>query len=134
MKTFMGFLIEVSMKTLTSYKKKAADSASAADEVGDFKRGNKRFSGIIKATKKQFAKDTIGVREDADPLNVPTPTVNTIADKHNVSVEEIESQLKKGIAVEKEHTTHEDVAREIALDHLNENPDYYTKLATVEKS
>lgn len=47
---------EVSMTTLTSYKKKAGEQASAADKAGDFKKGNKRFSGIMKATKKQFAK------------------------------------------------------------------------------
>ena len=48
---------EVSMNTLTSYKKKAGEAASAADKAGDFKTGNKRFSGIMRATKKQFAKD-----------------------------------------------------------------------------
>lgn len=74
------------------------------------------------------------LKEDSDPLNVPTPTVKTIADKHNVSVEKIEAQLKMGIDTESEHTTHADVAREIALDHLNEKPDYYTKLDKVEKS
>ncbi len=61
-------------------------------------------------------------------LDVPTFTVEAIAKKHGVSVETIQAQLKKGIEVEKEHTTKEDVAREIALDHLNENPSYYTKL------
>jgi hypothetical protein len=61
-------------------------------------------------------------------LDVPTHSIEDIAKKHGVSVETIESQLKKGIDVEKEHTTHPDVAREIALDHLGEKPDYYTKL------
>jgi len=37
-------------------------------------------------------------------------------------------QLKKGIEVEKEHTTNEEIAKKIALDHLAEHPDYYTKL------
>jgi hypothetical protein len=72
------------------------------------------------------------VKEDADPLDVPTPTVEAIAKKHNVPVEQIEAQLKKGIEVETEHTTDADVAKEIALDHLNEKPDYYTQLAKVE--
>ncbi|ATV46324.1 hypothetical protein [Lake Baikal phage Baikal-20-5m-C28] len=57
-------LDEISNATLTSYKQKAGEQASAADKVGDFKKGNKRFSGIIKATKKQFANDL--KKEDLD--------------------------------------------------------------------
>lgn len=56
-------LSELSNTTLASYKKKAGDSASAADKAGNFPLGNKRFSGIIKATKKQFANDTKNVSE-----------------------------------------------------------------------
>lgn len=41
-------------------------------------------------------------------------------------------ELAQGILVEREHTTEDDVAREIALDHLTEDPHYYTKLATIE--
>ena len=39
-------------------------------------------------------------------------------------------QLQKGIKVEMEHTT--DLAREIATDHLTENPKYYDMLAKIE--
>jgi phosphopantetheine adenylyltransferase len=48
---------ELSNDTLGSYKKKAGEQASAADKVGDTKKADKRFSGIIKATKKQFVND-----------------------------------------------------------------------------
>ena len=60
-------LNELSTATLASYKKKAGADASKADKEGDFKRGNKRFSGIVKATKKQFANDTKqGVAEGSE--------------------------------------------------------------------
>lgn len=65
--------------------------------------------------------------------SVKTLTPEEIAKKHNVDVSAINSQLKKGIAVEKEHTTSEKVAREIALDHLAELPDYYDRLKKVEE-
>ena len=68
-----------------------------------------------------------------EALDVRTPDVEAIAKKHGVSVKEIEAQLKKGIAVEKEHTSDEATAREIALDHLGEFPDYYDRLAKAEK-
>jgi len=42
--------------------------------------------------------------------------------------ESLIKQLEQGIEVEKEHTSDEIKAAEIALDHLKEKPDYYTKL------
>jgi hypothetical protein len=42
-------------------------------------------------------------------------------------------QLKMGIKHEMEHTSSKEIAREIALDHLAEDPKYYTKLNTIEK-
>lgn len=40
--------------------------------------------------------------------------------------------LAKGIKVEKEHTKDEALAREIAMDHLTEDPEYYDKLEAIE--
>jgi hypothetical protein len=51
-------LDEISNEKLAQYKTAAAADAGKADKEGDFKRGDKRFSGIVKATKKQFANDT----------------------------------------------------------------------------
>ena len=61
---------ELSNELLGNYKKKAGEQASAADKAGDFKTGNKRFSGIVKATKKQFANDV--KEETLDELNKDT--------------------------------------------------------------
>lgn len=51
------FLNELSNDTLASYKKKAGADATAADKAGDTKKADKRFSGIVKATKKEFDND-----------------------------------------------------------------------------
>jgi len=48
---------ELSNTTLGSYKAKSAAQASAADKKGNFKKADKRFSGITRATNKQFAND-----------------------------------------------------------------------------
>ncbi len=45
-----------------------------------------------------------------------------------------QDQLKQGIKVEMEHTSSKKVATEIAMDHLTEDPQYYTKLKKVEKA
>jgi hypothetical protein len=54
---------ELSSELLGRYKKAAGASASAADAKGDMATGNKRFSGIMKATKKQFNND---MKEEVD--------------------------------------------------------------------
>ena len=59
-------LTELSPDTLSSYKKAAGADATAADAAGDYARGNKRFKGIVRATKKQFANDTKGVAEGSN--------------------------------------------------------------------
>ena len=50
-------LNEISSEVLAKYKTSAGKAASEADKKGDFETGNKRFKGIVQATKKQFAKD-----------------------------------------------------------------------------
>jgi len=42
-------------------------------------------------------------------------------------------QLKMGIEIEYEHTDDRKTAAKIALDHLKEIPDYYTRLVKMEK-
>ena len=69
---------------------------------------------------------------DQPPLDVPTPTPAEIAQKHGIELSMIEDQLQMGIKVEMEHTEDPFAAMEIALDHLNEMPNYYDELATIE--
>ena len=62
-------------------------------------------------------------------VQVPTKLTKGLRRKlyENIDPEE----LKKGIEVEKEHTDDPRIAMKIALDHLAEDPKYYTKLATL---
>ena len=47
----------------------------------------------------------------------------------NLNSEDVDpDQLEIGIAVEMEHTDLPEISLEIALDHLSENPTYYTEL------
>ena len=59
-------------------------------------------------------------------------TLDDIAAKHGVDKDKLEKQLEKGIKVEAEHTTDKAIAREIAMDHLFEDPKYYDKLSKIE--
>jgi hypothetical protein len=60
---YSGGLEELSTNQLARYKTAAAKDARAADQEGDFKRGDKRFHGIVQATKKQFDNDSKKVDE-----------------------------------------------------------------------
>ncbi len=59
-------------------------------------------------------------------------TVEQIAKKHRLEVSFIQKQLDMGEPIEHEHTKDHDLARDIALQHLDEIPDYYTRLKKME--
>ena len=59
---------ELSTDLLGRYKTKAAAQASAADKKGNFKKADKRFSGITRATNKQFANDA--KKEEVEALDL----------------------------------------------------------------
>lgn len=71
------------------------------------------------------------LKEDLD-IPKDAPSVEAIAKKHKVSVDYVKQQLKVGMKVEAEHGKNPGTEREIALDHLNERPDYYKRLKKVE--
>jgi hypothetical protein len=60
-------------------------------------------------------------------------SLQDIADKFNVSVDKIQAQIKKGVGIESEHTDDKEKAKEIAMDHITEFPDYYDRLEKMEK-
>lgn len=66
-------------------------------------------------------------------LNKRTPSLDTLSKKYSISKDKLEKELERGIEVELEHTDDKEVAKEIALDHLGEAPDYYEKLKKVEE-
>ena len=83
----------------------------------------KRFKHFIKESKNKIPG---GVSDGM--------SIEDIAKKHKVSVDVIKSALKKGTKVESEHTSDKSIAKEIAMDHIAERPDYYDKLEKVEEA
>jgi hypothetical protein len=59
------------------------------------------------------------------PLDVTTPS--SIAKKHGVDTSMVMKNLKEGFKIEAETTPDKYTAMEIALGHINEMPNYYTK-------
>lgn len=61
------------------------------------------------------------------------PTEKEIAQKHGVSVDYVVRQAEVGSTVEREHVTTHEEAYGIALQHIDEFPDYYKHLLDMEK-
>lgn len=85
-------------------------------------------------------KDKINLREEISKAvkdNVAggiadNKSISDIANKHKAPLELIELMLQMGTAVEMEHTDDPKIAKEIAMDHLMEDPVYYKKLKKME--
>lgn len=76
-------------------------------------------------------KDSIKILKNKGILNECECDINNInLNEKNLDVDP--KELQKGIEVEMEHTDDPVKAEQIALDHLAEDPQYYTKLATIE--
>jgi hypothetical protein len=56
-----------------------------------------------------------------------------LAKKHKAPQDFIDNQVEEGVSVEHEHTDDAAEAEEIAQDHVEEIPDYYTRLHNMEE-
>lgn len=78
-----------------------------------------------------FTDETLGESKDTEKKNFEDKIEGGLAD--NSKPEEFDPiQISKGKKVEKEHTDDDDIALEIASDHLAEIPDYYNRLGKME--
>ena len=68
-----------------------------------------------------------------DLVGKPSPTYKDVLKNHGMSAAQLDVQLAMGIDTELKHTNSRAKAREIALDHLAELPDYYTRLRDMER-
>lgn len=86
---------------------------------------------IEEMRKRQAFEESAGIEKI---LNKPTPTVDDLVKKYNVTRQEVLKQLDAGIKIEKEHTSDREVAKQIALDHLGEKLEYYELLSKFDES
>lgn len=86
---------------------------------------------VLQELKKYW--DPFYIKEDKIPGGLTdNKTLLDIAEKYNIEVDDLIPQFRKGIKVEKEHTSDPEIAEEIAMDHLWEDPKYYDKLEKIE--
>jgi DNA-directed RNA polymerase subunit RPC12/RpoP len=61
------------------------------------------------------------------------PTKKEITNKFKIDPSKLDKEIEMGIKVELEHTESKEMAEKIAMQHLIEMPDYYTRLKKMEK-
>lgn len=120
--------------------KKNAEATEATTSAGSGQYSAPLFSMFQDGKKKvddETPRDTkssggiVNMKEDAIEGGLSDKkTLKDIAKKHKVS--SLEKELIKGIKVEMEHTNDVKIAKEIAMDHLYEDPNYYSKLKKIE--
>ncbi len=109
---------------------------------------NKAHKDITRTKGKEYAPDhneiqkwiddklEVSESEELKGGNADNKSLIHIAKKHDAKgyyhidnmVQSLKKELEMGIKIEMEHTDDKDKAKEIAMDHLWENPSYYSKL------
>lgn len=112
-------LSELSNELLDRYKKKAGESARAADKAGDFKKGNKRFSGIVKATNKQFDNDMKKEDVDLDESNDDYDMNKVLRGHHDLSQHKLDGLITMHGRVKKDTRLLGDGVKSATLKHIS---------------
>lgn len=113
----------------------------------DLVGGNTRIAGSILNKKDPYVwLIDISKKENVDESEIlkgglaDDKTLTQLAKKHDAKgyyhlldmVKSLKKQLEMGVKIEMEHTDSKEKATEIAMDHLWEDPSYYTKLKKIE--
>ena len=99
----------------------------------DNPRGFSQRAHCAARKKRQSGEKTVSKSPFSEQMK-PYRSPEQIAKKHKLEVSFIEKQLKIGEPIEHEHTKDHNLAMKIALQHLDEIPDYYTRLIKMERS
>lgn len=106
---------------LMRMKCRGEDMNEDRSSIGDEFHKAAQMSGVNDLRSIVFSEEEKVMGGKADDMSV-----KDLADKHNVDVRDIEKEIEVGVRIEMEHTDDKEIAREIAMDHIFEFPDYYT--------
>jgi hypothetical protein len=104
-------------------------------EIGGKMKNGKMVPNCVKESEEKLKggiSDNKTLMDLAKKHSYDDSSDSTTKDKINDMFQTLKSQFKKGLKVELEHTDDKSIAKEIVLDHLSEDPHYYTELKKVE--
>ena len=109
-------------KAFTSFLLKNKDKDITDDDVHKWAEDNKYKTPSVETVAYSFAKKMIVLLNDGK------------AKEKGLTEDQVDAeQLKKGIKVEREHSSDLDIQKKTAMDHLAEFPKYYDALDEMEK-
>ena len=126
--TITGDTPEEVSKTLRLLKSDDVEDVKEEDEIQ-----HTSFSNGDALTLLTLGKGLIRETTDVKFKNT-SMTPGQIAKKHAAPLSQIKKQLEMGRKIEHEHTKNDEVAYDIAKNHVSEKPNYYTKLNKVVES
>lgn len=131
----MGDAIQIQQDMKENKKKVESQEATGASSAGTYsaplftkeetKETNKLKGGLA---------DTASIFDLAKKHAKDKSTEKQSPERIAKMLNHLTQQLIKGLKVEMEHTEDIDKAKEIAMDHLAEDPNYYTKLKRIEEA
>lgn len=104
-------------------------------EVGGKMKNGKMVPNCVKESEEKLKggnSDNKTLMDLAKKHSYDDSSDSTSKGKINDMFQTLKLQFKKGLKVELEHTDDKSIAKEIVLDHLSEDPYYYTELKKVE--
>jgi hypothetical protein len=100
------------------------------DLINLFKESKKPMTTNLKRDFKQITnKNRLKIKVEGEEVaggEAEGMSAKDLAKKHKVDIKDIEKEIKVGTKIEMEHTDSKEMAKEIAMDHIAEFPDYYT--------
>lgn len=118
------------------YNKKTESEKYYGTAMIILKNKLKKHAGLKESRLSEFlCKEELPINEAIEDVNFIEDFVNAgYANEKNFTAEDADpDELAMGIKVEMEHTSNRAIAERIALDHLSEIKDYYTRLKKMEE-
>jgi hypothetical protein len=119
----------------TTKKEMEEDCWKGYKEIGGKKKNGKMVPNCVKESEEKLKggiSDDKTLMDLAKKHSYDDSSDSTTKNKIDDMLQTLKSQFKKGLKVELEHTDDKSIAKEIVLDHLSEDPHYYTELKKIE--
>lgn len=113
--------LKKNLAKLPNYDTREHTNSDGSEYIQIYKKGT---TNEVSTNIKTFA-----TKQVEENLELATPsTLQSIANKHRISINHIKNQLQQGLRIEKERTKNVTDAIRIALQRIFKDPDYYVKL------
>ncbi len=109
------------LENLIGLMRMKCDDEEISEDTSKIGKEFRKYAGQAGLNDIVFSEEEQFVGGEADNM-----TPEDLAKKHDVDIKDIKKEMGIGTQIEMEHTDSEEEAKEIAMDHISEYPDYYS--------